>query len=165
MNVLVAYVSKHGSTHGMAEAIAVQLRMADFDTDLRELSEISSVEGYGAVIIGTAVYMGHTMDGVKEFIAKHKAELSQIPVWFFSSGPIGKEPKPVGEAVDVADLVAAINARDHKVFPGKIDKHQLNLGERIAARVVGAPEGDFRDWDAVESWAREIAHSLSKEQK
>jgi len=40
----------------------------------------------------------------------------------------------------------------------------LGLAERFVSRVVQAPEGDFRDWDEVRSWARSIAASLARVQ-
>jgi len=32
--------------------------------------------------------------------------------------------------------------------------------ERMVVKGVRAPEGDFRDWDAMEEWAESIAHAL-----
>lgn len=162
MKVLVAVASKHGSTDGIAQAIVVQLRMEDLDVDRRSVEDVKSLEGYDAVVLGSAVYMGKLLPEASAFVEAHRAQLNNIPVWVFSSGPIGApDPKPVGEAVDVEALVAAVHARDHKVFAGRLDKHQLGLVERIGAKVVGAPEGDFRDWHAIESWAREIARQLT----
>lgn len=39
---------------------------------------------------------------------------------------------------------------------------ELHLaGRSVTARpVVEAPEGDYRDWDAIRGWAREIAMAL-----
>lgn len=162
MRVLVAIASKHGSTAGIAQTIAVQLRMEDLNVDERNVDEVANVEGYDAVILGSAVYMGKLMPEATAFVEKHQAQLGNIPVWLFSSGPVGApEAKPRGEAIDVEQIVAKVHARGHVVFAGKLDKHELGLVERIATKVVAAPEGDFRDWTAIESWAREIARELT----
>jgi menaquinone-dependent protoporphyrinogen oxidase len=164
LRVLLAVSSKHGSTAEIGQSIAVQLRMEDVDVDERDVQEVSSVEGYDAVILGSAVYMGRLLDTARAFIEAHEAQLLNIPVWLFSSGPIGvPDPKRQTQAPEVDALVAKIHARDHKVFAGKLDKHELGLVERVAAKVVGASEGDFRDWEAIESWARDIAHQLMAE--
>jgi hypothetical protein len=32
--------------------------------------------------------------------------------------------------------------------------------ERVVVKGVRAPDGDFRDWNAIEEWAESIAHAL-----
>ena len=59
--------------------------------------------------------------------------------------------------------MAVTRAHEHRIFVGKLDKHSLGVGERLIVRTVGAPEGDFRDWAAIRSWAREIAGVLRTE--
>jgi menaquinone-dependent protoporphyrinogen oxidase len=59
--------------------------------------------------------------------------------------------------------MAGTRACEHRVFVGKLDKHSLGVGERLIVRAVGAPEGDFRDWAAIRSWARDIAGVLRTE--
>jgi menaquinone-dependent protoporphyrinogen oxidase len=46
------------------------------------------------------------------------------------------------------------------VFAGRLDKSHLGVVERIAVKCVGAPVGDFRDWDSIEHWAAGIAHEI-----
>jgi menaquinone-dependent protoporphyrinogen oxidase len=97
-------------------------------------------------------------------LADRIAELSPQPeTWIFSSGPIGDPPKPEEDPVDVAPILEATSARDHHVFSGKIDKAKLSFGERAIVVAVRAPEGDFRDWNDIESWANEIADHLTRE--
>ena len=55
--VLVAYASRHHGTEEMAAEIAGALRTAGFAVDLRAASDVLTVEPYGAVIVGSAVYM------------------------------------------------------------------------------------------------------------
>lgn len=61
-----------------------------------------------------------------------------------------------------APLVQATKARDHRVFAGKLDKSRLNFGERAIVMALRAPEGDFRDWEDVRTWASSIADSLGR---
>jgi menaquinone-dependent protoporphyrinogen oxidase len=67
----------------------------------------------------------------------------------------------MGKPENLDDLMARTGARDHEVFVGRLDRDELSMSERLISRVVKSPEGDFRDWDAIRSWARSIAESLS----
>ena len=51
-------------------------------------------------------------------------------------------------------------AREHVLFGGRIDRSLLGMRERAVTRVVGAAEGDFRDWERIASWAAGIAIQL-----
>lgn len=62
--------------------------------------------------------------------------------------------------MDVAGIMEATNARGHQVFAGKLDKHALGFGEKAIVLALRAPEGHFRDWDAIRNWAHGIAEAL-----
>ena len=47
------------------------------------------------------------------------------------------------------------------MFFGALDHEKLGFGERMMVKAVKAPQGDFRDWDAIAAWADEIASDLS----
>ena len=64
------------------------------------------------------------------------------------------------------EISARVHPRDHRVFLGAFDPDDppRALSERIVRMMPAAksvlPPGDFRDWDAIEAWAREIAATL-----
>lgn len=162
MHVLVTVASKHGSTRGIAAAIADELHARGINAEARDIEEAPMVVRYDAVIIGSAVYMGNWLPEAWEFVNRNRAALAGVPVWLFSSGPLGQEdPQPTAGLNRLDELMAAAGAREHRMFVGKLDKRALGIGERLIARAVKAPEGDFRDWDAIRAWAREIASALS----
>ena len=90
-----------------------------------------------------------------------RAELSERPVWLFSSGPLGEPAKPEAPPTDAAEMLEATGARDHMVFPGNLDKHRLGLAERAIVAAVKAPEGDYRPWAEIDAWAGRIAAALA----
>jgi menaquinone-dependent protoporphyrinogen oxidase len=161
MNILITVASRHGSTHEIAEILAQELRVADHCVDVRNIKEDPSIAIYDAVIIGSAIYMGKWLASAVQFVEDNRVRLGEVPIWLFSSGPLGQEnPQPTGDPKQIDALMAITRACEHRVFVGKLDKHSLGVGERLIARAVGAPEGDFRDWAAIRSWAREIAGVL-----
>ena len=161
MNVFVAAASKHGSTTGIGAAIAAELRTLGIDAEAREIDDDLVVEDADAVVVGSAVYMGRWLPAAERFVDRNRGELAAVPVWLFSSGPLGADdPRPTGDPHHLDELIAGTGARGHRIFVGKLDKDRLGLGERLAVRVVRAPEGDFRDWEAIRAWAGEIGEAL-----
>lgn len=161
MNVLVAVASRHGGTRGIAEAIADELRGASLTVDLHEAGEVDDLAGYDAVVLGSGVYAGNWLPEAKQFAERHHDALSALPVWLFSSGPLGTDdPMPHDDPDRLAAPMKDTAVRDHRIFVGRLDPAELGFGERLIARVVRAPAGDFRDWDAIRAWAREIESQL-----
>jgi menaquinone-dependent protoporphyrinogen IX oxidase len=115
---------------------------------------------YDAVVLGSAVYVGRWLEPARHYVAEHASALRGLPVWLFSSGPVGNPPFPADEPHDVGPLARSIGARGHRVFPGRLDKSRLTIGERAMVTAMRAPIGDFRDWAAVQSWGDEIAAEL-----
>jgi menaquinone-dependent protoporphyrinogen oxidase len=106
------------------------------------------------------VYAGHWLEPVKKLIEREASTLASKPVWLFSSGPIGDPPKPDEEPADVAHVRDATQALDHRIFAGKLDRQHLGLGEKAILAMLRAPEGDFRAWDDIRTWASSIAVDL-----
>lgn len=161
MNVLVTTASKHGATAEIGEAIAKALNAQGHATFVMAPEEVEHVDNVDAVIIGSAVYAGHWLKPAKEFIERCQAGLVGIPVWTFSSGPLGDPPKPDEDPVDVADVLTAVNTTEHRLFAGKLDVDKLGFGERAVIKALRAPSGDFRDWDEIARWAGEIGAALA----
>jgi menaquinone-dependent protoporphyrinogen oxidase len=65
--------------------------------------------------------------------------------------------------VDVSGILEATGARDHRVFPGRLDKSTLGFAEKAIVLALWVAEGDFRDWDAIRVWAQEVATELHAE--
>lgn len=159
MTVLVTAASRHGATAEIADAIAQELRERGHEADRRRPEEIESVDGYEAVVLGSAVYAGHWLTPATALVARCAGQLARHPVWLFSSGPVGDPPVP-RTGPDLGDLVDRTHAVDHRVFAGKADRAVLGRAERLVMRVVRAQDGDFRDWEAIRAWAGDIADRL-----
>jgi menaquinone-dependent protoporphyrinogen oxidase len=160
MKVLVSVASRHGASFEIAEEISATLAGAGFQTAVLPPDAVTSLEGYDAVILGSSVYVGHWMDAAVNLVERFSKEIMAVPVWLFSSGPMGHEPRPDDEPADIAQLVTATGAREHRVFAGQVDRSRLGLGEKVLLTAVRAPEGDFRPWDEIRAWAAEIAAAL-----
>jgi menaquinone-dependent protoporphyrinogen oxidase len=161
MRVLVSAATKYGATGEIARAIADVLTGRGLEVTLVPPEEVGRIDDYDAAVLGSAVYAGHWLKPAKELVGRSSGALAGRPVWLFSSGPIGDPPKPEEDPVEVEDVMEATKARGHRVFAGKLVKKQLSFGEKAIVLALRAPEGDFRDWDAIRAWAEEIAGELS----
>jgi len=172
MKVLVSAASKHEATAEIAKELCKALADAlsehaigdvDESVEMRPVEQVSSVESYDAVVLGSAVYAGHWLKPARELAERHARALCEKPVWLFSSGPIGDPPKPEEDPVDVAEIMETTGAREHQVFSGKLDKSTLGFAEKALVLALRTPEGDFRDWEAIRQWAEGIADTLQSD--
>jgi menaquinone-dependent protoporphyrinogen oxidase len=162
MQVMVACASKHGSTEGIAQAIADRLRQQGHGVVVARAADVADMHGIQAVVLGSAVYAGSWMHEATEFAEGNAQVLSTMPVWLFSSGPLGTEVHDEEEQPrQLPELTRALHPRGHRVFFGALDHDKLGFGERMMVKAVKAPQGDFRDWNAIAGWADEIARDLS----
>jgi menaquinone-dependent protoporphyrinogen oxidase len=131
------------------------------------------------VVLGGAAYLFHWLKPAVKFARKHRAELASRPVWLFSSGPLGtdlvdKDGKDVLQASrpkEFNELTEMLHPRGEKVFFGAYDPdtEPIGMGERMVRHMPAArdamPAGDFRDWAAIDSWAREIAEAIGNDNR
>jgi menaquinone-dependent protoporphyrinogen oxidase len=163
--VLVVYATKYGATAEIAEKIGEVLRQAGLPTDVRPVDRAGDLSAYKAVVLGSAVYIGQWRKEATRFLENHEAALAKKPVWLFSSGPTGKvDPVALVQGwrfpAKLQPIADRIRPRDIAIFQGAVDASKLNLLEKWMLKNVKAPVGDFRDWQAITSWASAIAEEL-----
>ncbi|WP_410622871.1 flavodoxin domain-containing protein [Amycolatopsis sp. cmx-8-4] len=167
MKILVTVASRHGATREIAENIATAAGSALTDAgvgsriEVCDASLVTSVEGYDAVVLGSAVYMGHWLEPAVKFAETFVDELRGLPVWVFSSGPVGERDQQADEPAGAADVVMRLGARAHRLFGGKLDRHALHLPERAMVAALRVQDGDHRDWPSIRAWGREIGATLA----
>lgn len=166
MRILVAVATRHGATREIAENIATSISSAlidagvSSDVEVRDAALVDDVDGFDAVILGSAVYMGHWLDPARKLAESFVDDLRKVPVWLFSSGPVGEPGKPAEDPVAIDDLVLKVAARGHRVFAGKIDRHTLHFPERAVVAALRVKDGDYRDWPTIRAWGHEIGMNL-----
>ena len=171
--VLVAYGSKYGSTKEIAERIGEVLQDAGLQADVKSADQAGDISSYGAFVVGSGVYIGLWQKDAVKFVLANEAALASKPVWFFSSGPTGEHEKVEnafmsGELLPkkLQDESARIKPRDVIIFKGAVESEKLKgFAKWIIKKVEASKDeptiGDFRDWEAIESWAKQIAAALT----
>ena len=162
--ILVAYASKCGSTAEVAEAIGQVLNAKGVAVDVRQVNTVTDLSSYQAVIIGSAIRMGGWLSAAKKFVKTHQQTLSKIPTAYFAVCLSLKDDTEENrqKAAKYLDAVRAIvEPKAVGLFAGKMDYRKLSFLDRlISEKMVKAPEGDFRNWDAIRSWAANLEATL-----
>lgn len=163
--ILVAYGSKRGSTAEIAEKIGETLRQKGLQVDVLDAGIVNDLTPYNKIILGSSVYIGLWHKNAVHFLKKNIEILEKLPVWLFICGPTGS-----GNPIEQMDgwfypkslqpIIERIHPRAITCFGGKLVLKTLNPFEKWIINKVKAPEGDFRDWQAVASWADTIREEL-----
>ncbi len=162
--ILVVYASPRGSTAEIARAIGKELRSAGYEVDVIEAGSVSSLEGCSAVVLGGPIYMGRLAGEIPKFIKKYRNALVRLPVAAFTVGisPVGKDPKGDVDSLKKTfhAAIAPLEPVAETMFAGKIDLSQLSFMQKWMVNKAKAPVGDFRDWEAIAVWARDLPGKL-----
>lgn len=183
-SVQIVYASRHGGTAGIAQRIAAVLEACGAEVVLADAAWRPDSAGFDAYLVGSGVYMGSWLKEATDWLDRNAESMDGRPVWLFSSGPLPGSSKdvagtdPVTNALGPADgpgsggrkrveaLGARVHARDHRVFQGAFDPDASpkTMAERVVRILPAArsmlPAGDFREWELIEAWARELAAEL-----
>jgi len=157
--ILIAYGSRCGSTAGVAEAIGQVLLKAGAEVDVRSVKDVNDLSPYQAVITGSAIRMSKWLPETVEFIKIHQNTLSRLPVAYFAVCLTMKDDtaenrcKGLGFLDPVCKQFPQVKPVDIGLFAGAVDYKKLSLAYSLILKLKGAPEGDFRNWETIRTWA------------
>jgi menaquinone-dependent protoporphyrinogen oxidase len=158
--ILIAYATKHGSTHEVAETIAGRLAEAGAETHTLPVQRVESLDEYDAVVLGAPMYMGRWHGDARAFLRRHREALATRPLAVFALGPVRDEPKQwEGARKQLYDTLAH--------FPGIEPVTVAMFGGAIVPETLHfpfshVPAGDLRDWAAIEEWAARLPDALER---
>lgn len=161
--VVVAAASRHGSTIEIADRLIATLsRELPVGWNVRqgELADLRTFDNADAVVLGSAVYLGHWLRPALKTLQYVKGNPS-LGLWVFSSGPVSDETGDNARVIAADKLVESGEVVDHAVFAGRLNTSELSWWERLPAKAVHATSGDWRDWQAIDEWAVAIAAALA----
>jgi menaquinone-dependent protoporphyrinogen oxidase len=160
--ILVAYATRAGSTTGVAEAIAAKLREQGAAVDVQLASDVGSLEGYTAAVIGAPIYVGAWLKDAHKLLEDHQAALAGMPVAVFALGPVHDTEEEFKAGWESFDKALAehpwLQPVAKEVFVGAFDASKLGFFWKLllklpASPLKGATAEDNRDWDAIDKWA------------
>jgi menaquinone-dependent protoporphyrinogen oxidase len=168
-SILVAYATYSGSAETVAEIVSSTLTEKGFETTVKPMSEVHDLNGYDAVVAGSAIHGGKWLPEAFDFLDQHKEALKTRPfaaylvcmtmamknsekyLHFVSDFmiPVRKIVKPVSEGL----------------FAGKLEIRKLpSLSDKIKFRISVAAgmwkEGDHINKSEISKWSESISHLL-----
>ena len=153
--LLVAYATKHGSTHEVADAVAVRLRERGLEAEVRSARGVATLAPYDGVVIGGALYMGRWHSDARRFLSHHRDELAVLPLAVFAMGPLTLKDEDVADSRKQLDHALAKEPRLEPVtvaiFGGVVNPAKQHFPFTYVAT------SDARDWDEIRSWADSVA--------
>jgi len=159
--MFVGYATRTGSTVGVAEQIGRTLAERGFEVDVRPMREHPKVEGYDAIVLGSAINGAAWLPEAVSFLKSNAAALSRVPVATFCVHSMngGVDEKQTKKRLAYLDKVReVVKPSSEGFFLGQgPDPDDTSLIARWAFKAFGGSgEGDMRDWNKITSWTREL---------
>jgi menaquinone-dependent protoporphyrinogen oxidase len=156
--ILIAYASKHGSTHEVADQVADVLRDDGLDVDVLAASAVRELDAYRAVVIGGALYMGRWHRDARHLLHGRRSTLASLPVFVYAMGPTETDADAVASARKQLDhalrAVPEVQPVAVAVFGGVVDPDDFHFP------LNHMPAADALDRGAVRAWASDVASTL-----
>lgn len=169
--VLVTYGTKHGSTADIATRIGERLTAAELDTDVLHANLGIEVSKYDALVVGSPMYAARWLPAPALLLITNRERILDVPIALFSVGMIDvKHPGKLREEHDAwiekafNDENMQLNVVSNATFTGIYSRSNLPLYLRIIDAILRVtPNGDYREWNEIESWGDELASTLRSE--
>ena len=162
--VLVVYSTKTGCTREIAERIGARLRLDGGTAEVFSAGAALTPEGYDAVVVGSGIRMSQWHEPVRTWVTANAEALRVMPVASYTAClTVVSEPGKADEMRSWSKAVedaAGITVVDSGLFAGWFEPKQFGFLERTILKGMKAPQGDFRDFAAIDAWADSVAPKL-----
>ena len=162
--ILVVYATRAGSAAEVAEFVGKALARQGASVDVKPARSVQSLADYSAVVAGSGIRAGQLYSDITGFVQRYKGELEKMPTAYFVECMTLKDDTAANRKTVEAylePLRATVKPVAAGLFAGKMDYSKLGVFARFAVKnMVKVPEGDFRDWNAIEAWAAALLPKL-----
>jgi len=161
-SILITYATRFGSTEEVAEGISATLSERGLAVTIRPMAEVHSLNGYEAVVLGSAVNYGTWLPTAIDFAREHEDALAEMPVALFTvhiqniADDAQSKQKRLAYLDEVRPYVQPVC---EGFFAGRFNRHAaVELIPRWLAFIV--PTFDYRKWKKIRTWAVSLPQIL-----
>ena len=161
--LLLAYATRFGSTKEIAEEICSILQNRGFHVDLTSMEDVTCLEDYQAVVLGSAINHGNWLPPAIDFLNKFHENLKDLPLAIFSvhiTNLGNDEQSRLNRNSFLDEVHTLITPYDEIFFAGKFNREAAK--ELIPAWIAWlAPKLDFRKWKEIRNWSENLFQDIS----
>jgi menaquinone-dependent protoporphyrinogen oxidase len=162
--VLVTYATKTGCTQGIAEKVGQVLEGRGASVDVVPIGRQADPSGYDAVVVGSGARIGKWHGSAIKWVSGNAEALKSVPVAFFTAClTLADSPEKTDEVRKYSDPAiegSGVEPVDIGLFAGWFVPEEFGAVGRAVLKKMESPEGDHRDWAAIEAWAGDVASKL-----
>jgi menaquinone-dependent protoporphyrinogen oxidase len=164
--ILSIYAGNYDSTKEIAEFIAGIISGMGGDIEVRSIDEHPGMASYDAVIIGSAARMDKLLGKTLRFARRHTNEIRKKTTAYFVTCITMKKNTPENREKAMGFLQPLCQIKEPVgigLFGGKLEYSKIGFLWKTLARqdkTGTMEEGDFRDWEQIKAWAKEVGNKL-----
>lgn len=157
MKTALIYISKHGTTHKVAEEIKIQLKEEDLCLFNLAKEKITSLDDYDRIILGASIHMGQVHKKTKSFMEQYHSHLLEKELGLFLCCMEEGE-----KALEQYELAFPSDIRDHAKSTGLMGYEYLleEMGflEKIMVKKITGKDKSFSKIDekAIEKFVESL---------
>jgi menaquinone-dependent protoporphyrinogen oxidase len=168
--ILVAYATQAGSTAGVADTIGQTLSGFGAYVDVCQVEKVTDLSSYDAVVLGSAIHGQKWLPEALRFIHAHQSGLSRKPFASFmvciTLSMSNADQYRDGLKSWMSPVRELVRPVSEGYFAGTLDFSKLPFSFNVLAmRMVVLSgmwkEGDHRDRNAIQLWAKSLYPLLS----
>lgn len=162
-DILIGYATRSGSTKEIADLIGELLQRKGVRTHIVRIEDIDSIENYQAVVLGSAIRDELWLPEAIGFVRSHLEALQSKPLFYFQVCMAMHQDTPTQtqQALRYSEAVRNLaKPVDIGLFGGVLQLDTIAPVERNKLVRKGFPEGDWRDWKAVQAWVDRLVQWL-----
>jgi menaquinone-dependent protoporphyrinogen oxidase len=167
--ILITFASRNGSTAGVAATIGKTLEDNGIRVDVLAMDEVEDLEPYSAIVAGSAIRSGQWLPEAVAFMHAWQESLKTRPLAIFTVcmtlAMPGAERFRKSVSAWLEPVRYLVKPVKEGYFAGKLDINQVrSFRDRFKFRLSVMfgiwKEGDHRDWNAIQAWAKDLHTSL-----
>ena len=171
--MLIAYVTRHGSTASIAEKIGEVLTGQGLFVDVRPVERIEEADlaQYDYYVVGSGPIWAKAMPPFLKFVKDYLGVFTSKPTAIFNVCMTVQRETPANMKRAADYLEASVKhvpelkpVVEKAMFGGRVSMEKLSIWESMVLRfffiITPQTHGDFRKWDEVTAWAEKVGDAF-----